>query len=102
MANETPYLQPPPIKDDHRRNGLMCFRDRARECGPDCMAYSPAPEGPDYMDQQWANCRLLVDSFRSSKHLTILAGSIDQVVRLQKNEAADRQRTAVPHPAHTP
>lgn len=56
-------------------SGLLCYRDKDRFCGADCMAYltEPPPEA-DYKGQSWAHCHLLVAEFRGAKHLTILAG----------------------------
>lgn len=93
-----PFLHAPDLKDDDpKKNGLMCFRDQTRECGPDCMAFCPPPPGDDYRDGQWANCRLLVDSYRGSKHLTILATQMNDLARLVRNDLADRARS-IPAP----
>lgn len=94
----TPYIHHPTLKDDDSaKNGLVCFRDQHRPCSAACMAYDPnPPEGPDYQDKQWANCRLLVDSHRTAKHLVILAQGVSASLTHQKNEAADRLRSTPP------
>jgi hypothetical protein len=72
--------------------GLTCFIDRQRLCGPDCMAWSARPEGPDYKDQQWANCQVLVAGHRGGKHLVVLASQAGELLRVFKNGAADQAR----------
>jgi len=82
----------PDIKE---KNGLYCFKDQARACGADCMAFlTHKPEGPDYRDQ-WAHCMVLVDQHRSAKHLVILAQGA--TVLLKQNQ--DRARTSQAPPA---
>ncbi len=79
-------------------NGLICWRDKERPCGPECMAFTEAPEGPDYAGKQWASCSLLVYEHRGAKHLVIAAQGIAQLVQLKKNEVADRVRLSQPPP----
>lgn len=98
VENEGTFFHPN-TKEDSPANGLTCFLDGARECGPDCMAYQTfPPEGPDYQEQQWAHCQLLVNAHRVGKHLTILAASADAMLRRAKTEAADRVRQSQPTP----
>ena len=84
--------------EDVAKNGLVCFLDKDRPCGADCMAYTEQPEGQDYQGKQWANCMLLVNAHRGGKHLTILASVGGELVKKAKNEAADRLRTNQPPP----
>lgn len=72
--------------------GLYCFLDKERPCDVTCMAYIAQPDGPDYQDQQWANCLLLVNAHRGGKHLIVLASNSGELVKKAKNEAADRAR----------
>jgi hypothetical protein len=90
----------PNMLDDEplRKNGLICWRDKERPCSAECMAFDNAPSGPEYDGKQWANCKLLVDSHRTGKHLTILAQQQGELVKAQKNEAADRLRLNQPPP----
>ena len=81
-----------------KESGLYCFMDATRACGPDCMSYILPPEGPDYKDQQWANCLLLVNAHRSGKHLVILADVTNRLLSHTKNKAADEARTNQPLP----
>lgn len=63
-------------------NGLICFKDITRLCGPDCMAYlSAPPQGKTYMGAQWANCLLLVNSERVGRHLTVLTQTVSEYIR---------------------
>ncbi len=66
---------------DHTKedSGLYCFKDSTRVCGADCMAFSAPPDSPDFKGQQWAKCKLLVDSHRTGKHLVILAECMNSV-----------------------
>jgi hypothetical protein len=90
----------PPLKYEPPSgpNGLTCFLNMERACGPDCMAFDAAPEGPDYKDRQWANCMLLVNAHRGGKHLIVLAQVGAEIVRKAKTEAADRARINQPPP----
>lgn len=104
MANppeeETPFVHHPDMKEDDKGNGLVCFLDQNRSCGPDCMAFLiERPEGNDYRGQQWANCMLLVNAHRAGKHLTILASVTDAFVQKNRAHAADQARaTQAPPP----
>jgi len=89
---DAPFLHKPDMIDDHPRNGLICFLNMDRPCGPDCMCFCVQPEGKDYFNQQWAMCRLLVDVFRASKHIAILTASLGETARAMKKEVQDRQR----------
>lgn len=56
-------------------NGLTCWLNQDRLCGPDCMAFSnpPMAKGAEYANKQWANCIVLVSMHQESKHAAILA-----------------------------
>lgn len=84
--------------EDVRKNGLICWRDKDRPCGADCMAFGEPPDGPDYQGKQWANCQVLVNEHRTAKHLTILVQVGNELVKQRKNEAADRSRMSQPAP----
>jgi len=89
------------LKDAEEGSGLYCFLDHARQCTAECMAFISPPDGPDYIDQQWARCLLLVNAHRGGKHLVVLASTSAQMLQNAKNEAADRQRNqpAPPSPS---
>jgi hypothetical protein len=78
--------------------GLICFLSNDRPCAADCMAYITRPDGPDYQDQQWANCMLLVNAHRAGKHLVVLASVGSELTKQAKNAAADRVRAGFPPP----
>lgn len=88
----------PNMMDGQETNGLACWRQLDRPCGPDCMAFTKPPEGQDYQGQQWANCMILVNNHRTGKHLTIIAQGIGELVKLRKNEKADAARANQPTP----
>lgn len=87
----------PNIKPEDK-NGLYCFLDSKRPCGADCMAYVPAPDGPDYKDQQWASCMLLVSAHRGAKHVALLAVQGQELLHRTKTAAADAARANQPKP----
>ena len=59
--------------------GLYCWKDKDRECGPECMAYIQPPNSKDYVGQQWAHCHILVNEHRKGKHLVILSEDIHRL-----------------------
>jgi hypothetical protein len=85
------------MKDDDP-GGLICFLNIDRPCEPSCMAWVKPPDGPDYQDQQWANCYLLVNAHRGGKHLVVLAANTGALVKKTMDEAADRARVQQPPP----
>ena len=86
-------FQPNRKDDDDPSNGLLCFYDMTRECGPACMAYADPPVGDDYKSQQWAQCKLLVAVHQIGKHLTVIA-------RVVSTDQADKKRSQqTPPPA---
>jgi hypothetical protein len=66
-----------------QENGLMCWLNMDRPCGPDCMAFADPPlaKGADYEDKQWANCILLVGVHQASKHVAVLAQHLVRAAR---------------------
>ena len=98
MTSLNPLPQPDP--------NLLCWLNGDRVCGPDCMAYETAPDGPDYQDKQWANCMLLVNAHRVGKHLVVLASQGQGLMKHLNVIAADQKRTAptppVPNPTGRP
>lgn len=100
--NDQEYQPPPEVKTDESRNGLMCFLDDTRECGPDCMGYvSEAVDAPSILGPQQKNCILIISAERLGRFagnaVTLLKRSQDKADR----EAADKKRsvqTAIPDP----
>lgn len=68
--------------------GLTCFMDGARECGPDCMAYTlMAEQSPLGLQQR--HCTLLVSVERLARHVAIAAKLMNDAQIADK----DRRRT---------
>jgi hypothetical protein len=84
-----PNTQPEP----EDKSGLYCFKDHARPCAADCMAYVEPPEGPEYVGRQWARCMILVNTHRTGKHLTIIANIVGKIEQRLGAAAADAKRT---------
>lgn len=83
----------PDQKPMGKDNGLMCFKDMTRPCGADCMAFQlERPQGPDYKNQQWANCMILTNQHKSAKHLVILAVGVGKLVEQQQDSVRTNQR----------
>lgn len=82
-----------PTLKEGEEGGLDCFMDKERPCTASCMAWTPVPEGPDYKDQQWANCMLLVNAHRGGKHLVVLAQVGSKLAEKARTDAADRARS---------
>ena len=94
MDNDPPN---PNMRDPD--TGLYCFLNESRVCNASCMAFlNPVPPGPDYLDQQWANCSLLVNAHRTGKHLTIIAQVTGESVKAGRTAAADAARLSQPTP----
>lgn len=67
------YIHPPDVMEDDPRNGLVCFLDGRRPCGPDCMAWTTAPsESRDLNDQQ-KHCTVIVSIDRLGRHSGVVA-----------------------------
>jgi len=86
----SPHLHHPNIR---KETGLYCFKDADRPCSAACMAFILPPDGPDYKDQQWANCMELVSMHRSGKHLVVIASQLGELLKKQKTADADRARS---------
>jgi len=77
--------------------GASCYRDQARICGPDCMAYLPQkPEGKAYIGEQWAHCHVLVNMDRQGRHLVVLADVGSKLVSVQRKAEAEAVRQKTP------
>lgn len=88
-----PYIEKPDVKDDDLRNGLMCFMDADRECGPDCMAYSTFASESPYLNQQQKNCSLIVGVERLGRY----AGGIMKIIKDTKHDN-ERSKGNIPDP----
>jgi hypothetical protein len=66
-------------------SGLFCFKDQARACTAECMAYVNPPAGEDYKDQQWAHCLELINLHRLGKHVSLLAAQNGELLKIRRN-----------------
>jgi hypothetical protein len=71
-------------------NGLYCFLDTARACGPDCMAYTLDTSESQKLNNQQKNCVLLVSVDRLSRYVA-------QASSTYQKRVGDQVRTS-----HTP
>lgn len=89
------FIHPPnAMDDDPEKNGLVCFLNMDRPCGPDCMAYTTKPsESPDLNNQQ-RNCVFIVGVERLGRH----SGIIAKLIRDGQADAQRRQQKPPPNP----
>lgn len=73
---------PPPA------NGLYCFFDSGRECGPDCMSFTKEPSEGKSLSSQQKNCVLLVSVDRLSRYMGMGATTLSKMHMAE----ADRRR----------
>jgi hypothetical protein len=79
--SERPYIEQPSEKRDDLANGLICFIDPTRECGPDCMSFTTTPaESPGLNDQQ-KRCTILVSLERVGRYLGVFVKLFKEVPR---------------------
>ncbi len=74
-------------ENERQGTGLYCFLDRNKACGADCMAWDSVPNHRDYIGKQFANCMILVNLHRTGKHLTVIASSLDTLVKSEQDKA---------------
>lgn len=92
--NEGPdFIHPPDKMEDDPRNGLVCFLNMDRPCGPDCMAYTTLPSEAPQLNHQQRNCVLLVSVERLGRHTGILAKLNKELIDQGKKARADKSRT---------
>jgi hypothetical protein len=101
-VNELEAESPPEVKtDDPTVNGLMCFIDRNRECGADCMAFLSEPSESPILGVQQKNCLLIVSAERLGRYASGIVSTLNKMHQKSAAEAADRVRLAqaqVPDP----
>jgi len=88
---ELPYIQPPDKADLPPMNELVCFLDKERGCGPDCMAFTVNTPGPEY-NEPWGHCLYLSSLFRIGKHIVILAQQGESLIKIKQYAVADSVR----------
>lgn len=65
------------MEDEEIQEKSFCFLNAERVCDMTCTAYlATRPAGPDYENQVFSQCLLLVNTHKTGKHLTILAGEL--------------------------
>lgn len=67
-----PYVERPDRIDDTVENGLVCFFNMDRPCGPDCMAYTTTPSESVGMNLQQKHCIALVSVERLGRFSGVL------------------------------
>jgi hypothetical protein len=77
-------------EEEQPANGLYCFLDSARECGPDCMSYTSTESESKSLSHQQKNCTLLVSVDRISRY-------VGQAASTYQKRSGDQARTS-----HTP
>lgn len=83
-----------PEKLDHPpMNQMICFLDKTRGCGPDCLSYSINAHSSDY-NEPWGHCVVVASMFRIGKHLVVLAQQGDAQLSIQRTTVADNTRAS--------
>lgn len=97
---EVDYQDPPEMKEDEPgKNGLMCFLDDTRECGPDCMGYvTEQVAAPSILGPQQKNCILIISAERIGRFLGNSVTLNKQAQDKANKEAADKARANVKLP----
>lgn len=79
-------------------NGLYCFMDMSRECGPDCMAYTINSAESPALSAQQKNCTLLIAAERLGRYIGSAASSLNKMQQRASVDSADRARQPMPIP----
>lgn len=74
------------------QNGLICFLNDTRECGSDCMAYTPEPAESPSLSIQQRNCTLLVAAERLGRYSAGIASVLNKMHTRATTAAADNAR----------
>ncbi len=93
-----PFLHSPDILDDDPRNGLMCFLNGDRQCGPDCMGWLTISADVATLDEQPSHCLLIVSAERLSRHAVILTKVVADSAARGRAHEQDRKREQQPTP----
>jgi hypothetical protein len=85
---DRPYIETPnELDDDPEKNGLVCFLNMERPCGPDCMAYTTFASESPHLNEQQKHCTLIVGVERLGRY----AGGLLSIL---KKSQADARRAA--------
>lgn len=89
----TPFIHSPNLMDDDpKKNGLVCFLDKARPCGADCMAFISNAEPSAHIGPQASQCLLLVSAEKLTRHVIIVAKLGSDALSLTKKKTQDEKR----------
>lgn len=92
---DVPYIElPDELDDDHEKNGLNCFLNDSRVCGPDCMAYTTFPSESPYLTAEQQHCSALVGMERLGRY----AGGLLQLFKKRDADERRFQREEPPNP----
>ena len=78
--------------EDDARSGLVCFLDAKRVCGPDCMAFSVAPDGGPLLSEEQRRCVLLSAAERLGRHSGLALKAVKDATARAERHRADRAR----------
>lgn len=93
--DDTPYIEPPEeLDDDPEKNGLTCFLNETRVCGPDCMAYTTFQSESPYLNAQQKHCVAVVGIERLGRY----AGGLLSLLKKSEADAKRAARTTPPDP----
>lgn len=90
-TQDPPSTEP---KEEAQPNGLQCFLDESRECGPDCMGYvmeNDLIEKSTILSPQQKNCIFIISVERLGRYIG--AG-----VTMMHKDRADLKRVVQPTP----
>ena len=93
QPTDKPYIAPPERAEIPPMNTLVCFLDKDRGCGSDCMSYAVNTPGENYNDQ-WCHCIVMTSLFRISKHLVVMAQQGAEKLNITKTMSSDIARAA--------
>lgn len=85
-------------EEESSGNGLYCFLDMTRECGPDCMAYTITGGESNVLSTQQKNCTLLIAAERLGRYVGSAASTLNKMQQRAAADSADRARQPMPIP----
>lgn len=91
---DRPFIDSPNELDDDPRNGLICFLNMDRQCGPDCMAYTTFGSEAPQLNEQQKHCTIIVSVERVAR----FSGGLLSIVRRTTADAKRAGGQAPPGP----
>jgi hypothetical protein len=90
-----PHIEAPDeLDDDAETNGLVCFMNMDRPCGPDCMAYTTFGSESKYLNDEQKHCAAIVGVERLGRY----AGGILSLLSKKKADDARAPAKTPPDP----